>query len=190
MRELTAVERKVLTEHVKWLNGDGGSWADLSWANLSGADLTRADLTRANLSGADLTRADLSWANLSGANLSGANLSGANLSGADLTRADLSWADLQKAIYSTLSGLRANWRELPDTLTLELMRHDAEGLADPKLLDKWKAGGGCPFNGRERDFYFHEKRELWKPGKPKLRGWALWAALCKEKKIKITEAKG
>lgn len=41
--------QKILAEHKKWLNGVGGTRADLSWANLS-------------------------WANLSGANLSGANL--------------------------------------------------------------------------------------------------------------------
>ena len=44
----------VLTDHLAWLQGEGGTRADLSWANLSGADL--------------------SWANLSGANLIGANL--------------------------------------------------------------------------------------------------------------------
>jgi hypothetical protein len=54
-------------------------------------------------------------------------------------------------------------------------------------MTAWAKGGPCPFAGRERDFYFCEDRKLWKPGKPKLYGWALWEALAKEKKIKITK---
>ena len=34
-------------------------------------------------------------------------------------------------------------------------------------------------------FHFNEKKELWKPGKPKLHNMKLWKALCKEKDIKI-----
>ena len=45
---------KILEEHKKWLNGDGGIRADLTEADLSGADLTRADLTEADLRGANL----------------------------------------------------------------------------------------------------------------------------------------
>ena len=74
--------KKILSEHLKWINGDGEERADLRWADLSGADL----------SGADLRGADLRGANLRGADLSGANLSGADLSGADLSGADLRWA--------------------------------------------------------------------------------------------------
>ena len=59
--------KKILSEHSKWINGDGGERANLSGANLSGANLGWADLSGANLSGA----------NLSGANLRGANLRGA-----------------------------------------------------------------------------------------------------------------
>ena len=59
--------KKILSEHLKWLKGEGGE---------------RADLRRANLSEADLSGADLRWANLSEADLSGADLSGADLSGA------------------------------------------------------------------------------------------------------------
>jgi hypothetical protein len=95
--------KQVLDEHEKWVNGTGGTFAnlsgagltraDLSRANLSGAGLTRADLSRANLSGADLSRANLSGADLTGANLFGANLSGANLYHADLTRAKITDKD-------------------------------------------------------------------------------------------------
>ena len=178
---------KVLAEHGKWLADEGGSRANLSGANLSRANLSRADLSRANLSEANLSRANLSEANLSRADLSMANLSRANLSMANLSRADLWRADLQKSAYSPAVLLRANWSELPPTLTLELMRHDAEALPDPASMTVWAKGGPCPFAGRERDFYFCEDKKLWKPGKPKLRGWALWEALAAEKKIKITK---
>ena len=81
--------KKILDEHLLWLNGEGGSRADLRGANLFGAnlsdaDLPGADLSCANLRGADLSGADLSCANLRGANLSNANLSNANLSGASM----------------------------------------------------------------------------------------------------------
>ena len=69
--------KKILDEHLLWLNGEGGSRADLSDADLRNADLRNADLRGA----------DLRWAYLSEANLSEANLRGANLSGADLSEA-------------------------------------------------------------------------------------------------------
>lgn len=76
--------KKILDEHLLWLNGEGGSRADLRGANLFGANLSDADLRGANLSDADLPGADLSGANLRDADLSGANLRGADLSGASM----------------------------------------------------------------------------------------------------------
>ena len=104
--------KKILEEHLLWLNGKGGRRADLSGTNLSGADLSGANLCDADLSGADLSNAnlfgtnlrcadligaDLSGADLSNANLCDANLSGADLSGANLCDADLRCADLSDA---------------------------------------------------------------------------------------------
>ena len=94
--------KKILDEHLLWLNGEGGSRANLSNAdlrdaNLRDADLRGADLSGANLRGADLSGADLSFANLSNANLFGANLRCANLSNADLRDADLRGANLSNA---------------------------------------------------------------------------------------------
>ena len=96
-----------MDEHLLWLNGEGGSRADLrnadlsnadlSNANLFGANLRGANLFGANLRGANLRNADLSNANLSNANLFGANLRGANLRGADLFGANLRNADLRGA---------------------------------------------------------------------------------------------
>ena len=84
--------KKILSEHSKWINGDGGERADLRgadlseanlrWADLRGADLRWADLSVADLRRADLSGADLRWVDLSEADLRGANLSEADLSGA------------------------------------------------------------------------------------------------------------
>ena len=81
--------KKILDEHLLWLNGEGGSRA-----NLCGADLRGANLCGANLCGADLRDADLSGANLCDADLSGSNLCDANLCDADLRDADLRGANL------------------------------------------------------------------------------------------------
>lgn len=63
---------KILKNHIKWLNCDGGNCADLRNANLSYADLSHADLSHANLSHANLRNANLKGADLSNANLRGA----------------------------------------------------------------------------------------------------------------------
>ena len=89
--------KKILDEHLLWLNGEGGSRADLRNADLSNADLFGANLRGANLFGANLRGADLRNADLSNANLSNANLFGAYLRGANLSNADLSNADLSNA---------------------------------------------------------------------------------------------
>ena len=102
--------KKILDEHLLWLNGEGGSRADLRGANLFGANLRGADLFGANLFGANLSDADLRGADLSCADLRGANLFGANLSDADLPGADLSGADLRGADLSGANLSCANLR--------------------------------------------------------------------------------
>ena len=89
--------KKILDEHLLWLNGEGGGRADLRGANLCNANLFCADLRGANLCGADLCNANLRGANLCNANLRGANLRGANLCGADLCNANLRGANLRGA---------------------------------------------------------------------------------------------
>ena len=94
--------KKILDEHLLWLNGEGGSRADLCDVDLRNADLRcanlrNADLCRANLRNANLRGADLRCANLRNADLLGANLSDANLRGADLRCANLRNADLCRA---------------------------------------------------------------------------------------------
>ena len=92
--------KKILDEHLLWLNGEGGSRADLRNADLSNADLFGANLRGANLFGANLRDADLRNADLSNADLFGANLFGANLRGANLRGADLFGANLRDANLS------------------------------------------------------------------------------------------
>jgi len=86
--------QKILTEHKKWLQNEGGKKANLCGANLRGANLFEANLLGANLCGANLLGANLCGANLCGANLCGANLRGANLRGANLRGANLFEANL------------------------------------------------------------------------------------------------
>ena len=81
--------KKILDEHLLWLNGEGGSRANLSNADLRDANLSNADLRCANLRNANLFGANLRGANLSNADLFGANLRGANLSNADLCGASI-----------------------------------------------------------------------------------------------------
>jgi hypothetical protein len=107
--------KKILDEHLLWLNGEGGSRANLFGANLRNADLrdanlSNADLFGANLRGANLSNADLFGANLRGANLFGANLRNADLRDADLRCANLSNADLRGANLSNADLCGANLR--------------------------------------------------------------------------------
>ena len=87
--------KKILDEHLLWLNGEGGSRANLSNADLRDANLSNADLRCANLRNANLFGANLRGANLSNADLFGANLRRANLIGANLRTADLLDANLR-----------------------------------------------------------------------------------------------
>ena len=102
--------KKILDEHLLWLNGEGGSRADLRNANLRDAALRNADLSNANLSNANLFGANLRGANLSNANLFGANLRGADLRGADLFGANLRDANLSNADLSNANLFGANLR--------------------------------------------------------------------------------
>ena len=88
---------KILEDHKKWLNNEGGKRANLSYADLSDADLSSADLRHVYLIGANLSDTDLSYADLRNANLRHANLSSANLRHANLSSADLRYANLSNA---------------------------------------------------------------------------------------------
>ena len=66
--------KKILDEHLLWLNGKGGSRADLRDADLFGANLRCANLRDANLRDADLRDADLSDSDLCNADLCEASI--------------------------------------------------------------------------------------------------------------------
>ena len=138
-------------------------------ADLQGANLRGANLRGANLRGAVLRDANLQGADLQGAVLWGANLQDANLRGADL-RDFLSTNSVQTVLTIT------DWGQLPDDLTLELMRHDAESCGE-EAMTVWAKGGACPFNNSVRDYKFTESHALWQPGPPTMRGRKLLEAL-------------
>jgi hypothetical protein len=158
--------------------------ANLRGANLRGADLRGADLRRADLIEADLRRADLIEADLRGADLRRADLIEADLSGADLRRADLSGADL-RYIPAPLV-LLAQWGELPDALTLDLMRYDAANHPRPERFLRWADDGPCPYSELSvtRAANFQECRGLIKAdflGVPVKSAWDLTCELAKVK---------
>ena len=92
--------KKILDEHLLWLNGEGGSRADLRDANLRDADLRDADLRDADLRGANLFGANLRCANLRDANLRDADLRDADLSDSDLCNADLCEASIDQMMWN------------------------------------------------------------------------------------------
>lgn len=99
---------KIIANHVKWLNGDGGERAKLAGADLRGADLSGADLYGAYLYAADLSGANLQRANLSKANLTEAILYMTDLSDANLSMAILRRVDLEKANLRGVDLIAAN----------------------------------------------------------------------------------
>lgn len=175
------------------LHGADLRGADLHGTNLPEADLRGADLRMTYLCGTCLCSANLFGADLREAVLRTADLRGTNLHEADLRGADLRWADLRVADlrwcrYDLLGILGINMGALPDSLTLELMRQDAQHCGI-EAMDAWVGGGDCPFVGaKERPFLFNEKRALWPIGEdnqPELNIVQLWRAVARELKIKL-----
>lgn len=178
--------------------------ADLSSANLQGFNLSYADLCHAkldytDLKGANLYLAKLDYASLCNSSLEGAQLNLASIQYADLSRASLyrtsmchahlNGANLLDAKYALSVVLRAYWQPIPDRLRLELMRHDAIACGERTMSEWARLVDGhtvvaCPFERKEREFYFNENRNLWKPGPPKMNYLKLWRALCKASDIK------
>lgn len=94
--------QKVLAEHKKWLNGEGGKRAilrgtDLSHTVLNHATLSHADLNHAVLRGSELSHTDLRGSDLHHTVLRGSDLSHAVLRGSELRDADLRDVDLRDA---------------------------------------------------------------------------------------------
>ena len=162
--------QKILEDHAKWLQGCGGSKADLHGANLHGANLHGADLHGADLHGADLHGANLHGANLRWANLNGADLHGADLRGVNLRVAELRGADLRGAnLYGAdLHGVRGN-REHIKTIDAAdqypiayTATHLQIGCESHKIDDWWTFG---------------DDRIIAMDGKKALRFWRKWKHL-------------
>ena len=98
-----------------------------------------------------------------------------------------SFADGCSFKQATIHLLHSRLSKLPDDLTLELMRRDAQFHPDPKLLDEWAKGGKCPYDNCicQQIYHFDINRELWRKGKPKMSDYELLVAIAKEKKWKI-----
>jgi len=132
--------KKILAQHVLWLNSNRGEMANLREADLLGANLREADLRWANLQGANLRGANLRGADLRWANLREANLREANLRGADLRWADLREADLREANLLGANLYRANLRGADllgadlDFASFPLWCGGAQFKCDPKLI--------------------------------------------------------
>ena len=95
---------KILENHKKWLNADGGNRANLRGAALQGAKLWGADLRGADLWGANLRSANLRGANLRSADLRGADLWGTDFQGANLRGADLRGANIDYSCWPLWCG--------------------------------------------------------------------------------------
>ena len=122
-------------------------------------------------------KAYLGGAHLGGADLDGADLGGVHLGGAK----NIMFHQFPNPSIFTQFDLDT----LPDNLTLELMRRDAEAHPYPEKFDQWAKGGGCPYLNVDRYFLFNVKKELWKPGPPEMKTSDLILELCKHLNWKI-----
>ena len=121
-------------------------------ANLKGADFECSDLRSAIFRYSDLRGADLGGTNLLGADLQGAKVNG------------ISWP-------APTAVLLANWGNLSDQLTADLMLYDSMCHPDPSAFDRWASeeDGPCPYEHDshvDRAAHFSEKRHLWGQGEP------------------------
>jgi hypothetical protein len=107
---------------------------------------------------------------------------------ADLRGADLRDAKIEFYQFPSIRLLSSiNLGELPDGLTLEIMRRDAYAHPYPERFDEWAAGGKCPYQTEERFWIFKDRRDLWQPGLPQMTDRDLIMAICKAKGWKIRE---
>lgn len=152
--------------------------ADFSGANLSSARLDGADFYGSDFSGANLFGVDFRRSNLLGTNFYGANLYGSAFDGADLSEADLRGANLWEVTFdgADLRGaylpspamvLSANWGDLSDQLTADLMLLDSLSHPNPEAFEDWADGGPCPYSGLkiQRVAHFAEQPRLWGAGR-------------------------
>jgi uncharacterized protein YjbI with pentapeptide repeats len=146
------------------LNRYNGSTIYKDEAESFSALVRAAILAHANLRSANLRSANLQYADLQYADLQSANLRSANLQYADLRSANLRSANLPAPTIVLL----ANWGEVSETLTADLMLLDASAHSNADAFARWAAGGPCPYEGVkvQRIANFKERKDLWGKGKP------------------------
>jgi hypothetical protein len=68
------------------------------------------------------------------------------------------------------------------------MRRDYAAHPYPERFDQWAKGDGeCPYKKIERFWFFEERKDLWKPGKPEMEDRDLIVALCKQEGLGIKD---
>jgi len=142
----------------------------LEYANLRGAYLASTNLNSAKLRGADLTGTSLRGCDLRYADFERANLLDTSLAYCSLDSTYLVGANLKGArLPSPPMVLLANWGELSDELTADLMVWDSLNHPTPEAFDDWAIGSGkCPYIAYPkvtRSANFMEQRVLWGKGK-------------------------
>lgn len=172
---------------------------------LQGADLSARDLHGLELENLDLRDTCFHGTNLANTYFWKSNLTNASFRYANLTKASFMYADLANAnfLHAMLSGIdlhgasgfvfprfpsitvlsSISLRELPNDLTLELMRRDAYAHPYPGRFAKWAKGGDadCPYQDEMPFWRFYQDQELWKRGNPTMKDRDLIVAICKAK---------
>lgn len=154
----------------------------ISDMSFSGSNIRRSNWKYAKFTNCKFRQCDFYETDFTGTEFRNCSFYGSDLNGVHFNGTVMDGSSIIHALYSVSSILKCNWGNLSPELTLELMRHDAE-FVGTKAMARWVKTGDCPYRDCERDFYFTEKKSLWRKGKPKLRGVELFNALCEEKKI-------
>lgn len=180
--------------------------------NLRDASFKEAKLTRATILDsigikADFQQADLREARIIDSPFGGCNFRGADLMGLSAFFVDFSFSDftgafidnwnffkvdlfgVQGLMFQSLPSIstlsRLTLHHLPDELTLELMRRDAQAHPNPEDFEVWANQGHCPYKQEERFWMFPFSRSVWKPGKPEMSDVELIKSICKSQGWKV-----
>jgi len=135
---------------------------------------------------AEKNKADLQDAYLQGAYLLGVYLRDADLRGAYLQGAYLRGAKIEFHQFPSIRLLSSiPLDNLPNNITLELMRRDAWAHPHPERFDEWAKGGNCPYQNEEYFWRFEPNKKLWRKGKPQMRDSDLILEICKSQGWKV-----
>lgn len=173
-------------------SGNSMSTDDLSNVDLDGMDFHNRYLADANFRGSILSHTNFRNSIVAHACFRYANLTSADFQSASVRYTDFYLTTLDKVDFrgahlpAPTVILLAEWMDISDQLTADLMVWDSLNHPNPKAFRNWAKGGSCPYNNVhvERAARFSEKRSLWGKGKRRT-PYELMMALFKEKKIKF-----